>query len=176
MGPDLATERSPRAENERARARRGPKRLPRLRPRRSAVLSHGALLLTGNREAAGDPVQETPERACREWRSTAAKNAPDAYVRRITVNLANDRWRRLCRTVPTQDGTPGDDYGQVYARDQLVRAFQRLPIRRRTGVVLRYFHDLSDDGITAALRHGTIRLPERCARQLRDVPSKATEE
>ncbi|MFF4249555.1 sigma factor, partial [Streptomyces sp. NPDC001822] len=89
---------------------------------RSAVLFRGALVLTGNREAAEDLVQETLERACRKWRTIAAKDAPDAYVRRIMVNLANDRWRRFHRTLAHQDGgdraAPGDDYGQVDARDQ----------------------------------------------------------
>lgn len=120
---------------------------------RSAVLFRGALVLTGNREAAEDLVQETLERACRRWRTIAAKDAPDAYVRRIMVNLANDRWRRFRRSVPCQDGgdqaDPGDRYGQVDTRDQLVRALQRLPMR--TVVVLRYFHDLPDDEIAADL-------------------------
>ncbi len=123
---------------------------------RSAALFRGALVLTGNREAAEDLVQETLERACRKWRTIAAKDAPDAYVRRIMVNLANDRWRRFRRTVPHQDGAdqaaPGDQYGQVDMRDQLVRALQGLPMRMRTVVVLRYFHDLSDDEIAADMR------------------------
>nr|WP_202233750.1 SigE family RNA polymerase sigma factor [Streptomyces sp. SN-593] len=123
---------------------------------RSAVLFRGALILTGNREAAEDLVQETLERACRKWRTIAAKDAPEAYVRRIMVNLANDRWRRFRRTVPHQDGVehaaPGDQYGQVDTRDQLLRALQTLPMRMRTVVVLRYFHDLSDDEIAADLR------------------------
>ncbi|MBM9505342.1 SigE family RNA polymerase sigma factor [Streptomyces sp. KK5PA1] len=123
---------------------------------RSAVLFRGALVLTGNREAAEDLVQETLERACRKWRTIAAKDAPEAYVRRIMVNLANDRWRRFRRTVPHQDGGDraalADQYGQVDTRDQLVRALQGLPMRMRTVVVLRYFHDLSDDEIAADLR------------------------
>lgn len=122
---------------------------------RSAVLFRGALVLTGDRQAAEDLVQETLERACRRWRTIAAKDAPDAYVRRIMVNLANDRWRRFRRTAPYQDdgdrAAPGDQYGQVDTRDQLVRALQGLPMRMRTVVVLRYFHDLSDTEIAADL-------------------------
>lgn len=124
---------------------------------RSAVLFRGALVLTGSREAAEDLVQETLERACRRWRTIAAKDVPDAYVRRIMVNLANDRWRRFRRVVPQQDAgddraAPGDEYGRVDSRDQLVRALQRLPIGMRTVVVLRYFHDLSDAEIAEDLR------------------------
>ncbi|WP_327233317.1 SigE family RNA polymerase sigma factor [Streptomyces sp. NBC_01317] len=130
---------------------------------RSAALFRGAFVLTGNREAAEDLVQETLERACRKWRTIAAKDAPDAYVRRIMVNLANDRWRRFRRTVPYGDlgdpAAPGDEYGRVDSRDQLVRALQLLPMRTRTVVVLRYFHDLSDAQIAADLgiRPGTVR-------------------
>ncbi|WP_329460219.1 SigE family RNA polymerase sigma factor [Streptomyces sp. NBC_01497] len=123
---------------------------------RSAVLFRVALVLTGNREAAEDLVQETLERAYRKWRTIAAQEAPEAYVRRIMVNLANDRWRRFRRTEPYQDGgdraAPGDEYGQVDTRDQLIRAIQGLPMRMRTVVVLRYFHDLSDTEIAADLR------------------------
>ncbi|MEU0041179.1 SigE family RNA polymerase sigma factor [Streptomyces sp. NPDC006333] len=135
---------------------------------RSAVLFRGALVLTGNREAAEDLVQETLERVCRKWRTIAAKDAPDAYVRRIMVNLANDRWRRFRRMVPHQDGgdraAPGDQYGQVDTRDQLVRALQGLPRRMRTVVVLRYFHDLSDDEIAADLRISASTVRSQLAR------------
>ncbi|WP_327317585.1 SigE family RNA polymerase sigma factor [Streptomyces sp. NBC_01235] len=124
---------------------------------RSAALFRGALVLTGDREAAEDLVQETLEKACRKWRTIAAKDAPDAYVRRIMVNLANDRWRRFRRLTTTHhpEGgdtvAPRDEYGQVDSRDQLVRALQQLPMRMRTVVVLRYFDDLSDGEIAADL-------------------------
>ncbi|MFF0011733.1 SigE family RNA polymerase sigma factor [Streptomyces sp. NPDC005374] len=124
---------------------------------RSTTLFRGALVLTGDREAAEDLVQETLERACRKWRTIAGKDAPDLYVRRIMVNLANDRWRRFRRLVTISDSegadkaAPGDEFGQVDNRDQLVRALQQLPMRMRTVVVLRYFHDLSDAEIAADL-------------------------
>lgn len=124
---------------------------------RSAALFRGALVLTGNREAAEDLVQETLERACRRWRTIAAKDAPEAYMRRIMMNLANDRWRRFRRVVPQHDTgddrpAPGDEYGRIDSRDQLVRVLQRLPMGMRTVVVLRYFHDLSDAEIAEDLR------------------------
>jgi RNA polymerase sigma-70 factor (sigma-E family) len=123
---------------------------------RSAALFRGALVLTGNRETAEDLVQETLERAWSKWGTIAAKDAPEAYVRRIMVNLANDRWRKFRRTVAHQgdsDGVaPGDEYARVDSRDQLVRALHALPMRMRTVVVLRYFHNLSDAEIAADLR------------------------
>ncbi|MFG2127872.1 SigE family RNA polymerase sigma factor [Streptomyces sp. NPDC048751] len=143
---------------------------------RSAALFRGALVLTGNRDAAEDLVQETLERACRKWRTIAAKDAPDAYVRRIMVNLANDRWRRFRRTVPHPDGpdraAPGDEYGQVDSRDQLVRALQRLPMRMRTVVVLRYFHDLSDAEIAADLAISPSTVRSQLARGIEKLRSE----
>ncbi|MEU5381998.1 SigE family RNA polymerase sigma factor [Streptomyces sp. NPDC005968] len=137
---------------------------------RSAVLFRVALVLTGNRDTAEDLVQETLERACRKWRTIAAKEAPEAYVRRIMVNLVNDRWRRFRRTAPHQDGSdrvaPGDQYGQVDTRDQLVRALQGLPMRMRTVVVLRYFHDLSDVEIAADLKISPSTVRSQLARGL----------
>ncbi|MGW1505532.1 SigE family RNA polymerase sigma factor [Streptomyces mirabilis] len=124
---------------------------------RSGALFRGALALTGSREAAEDLVQETLERTFRRWRTIAGVDAPDAYVRRIMVNLANNRWKRFRRVVPQQDAgdnrsAPGDEHGRIGIRDQLVRALQRLPIGMRTVVVLRYFHDLSDAEIAEDLR------------------------
>jgi RNA polymerase sigma-70 factor (sigma-E family) len=143
---------------------------------RSAALFRGALVLTGNREAAEDLVQETLERACRKWRTIAAKDVPDAYVRRIMVNLANDRWRRFRRTVPHQDGgdraAPGDEYGRIDSRDQLVRALQALPMRMRTVVVLRYFHDLSDAEIAADLRISPSTVRSQLARGMEKLRSQ----
>ncbi|MGW7261625.1 SigE family RNA polymerase sigma factor [Streptomyces sp. NPDC054834] len=141
---------------------------------RSAALFRGALVLTGNREAAEDLVQETLERACRKWRGISAKDAPDAYVRRIMVNLANDRWRRFRRTVPDSGDriAPGDEYGQVDSRDQLVRALQQLPMRMRTVVVLRYFHDLSDTEIAADLDISPSTVRSQLARGIEKLRSQ----
>ena len=143
---------------------------------RSAPLFRGALVLTGNRETAEDLVQETLERVCRKWRTIVAKDAPDAYVRRIMVNLANDRWRRFRRTVPHQDtgdmAAPGDEYGRIDSRDQLVRALQSLPMRMRTVVVLRYFHDLSDAEIAADLRISQSTVRSQLARGMEKLRSQ----
>ncbi|WP_328499389.1 SigE family RNA polymerase sigma factor [Streptomyces sp. NBC_00414] len=143
---------------------------------RAAALFRGALVLTGNREAAEDLVQETLERVCRKWRVVAGKDAPDAYVRRIMVNLANDRWRRFRRVAPQQVGddlaAPGDEYGRIDSRDQLVRALQGLPMRMRTVVVLRYFHDLSDAEIAADLRISQSTVRSQLARGMEKLRSQ----
>ncbi|MEU9092352.1 SigE family RNA polymerase sigma factor [Streptomyces sp. NPDC048428] len=146
---------------------------------RSAALFRGALVLTGSRDAAEDLVQETLERACRKWRTISAKDAPDAYVRRIMVNLANDRWRRFRRTAQHPvDGDPAasrDEYGRIDSRDQLVRALQQLPIRMRTVVVLRYFHDLSDAEIAVDLKISPSTVRSQLARGIDRLRSQFPE-
>ncbi|WP_037602223.1 SigE family RNA polymerase sigma factor [Streptacidiphilus rugosus] len=118
---------------------------------RSAALYRTALLLTGSRDTADDLVQSTLERACRHWPRARRASSPEAYARRILVNLANDR-RRVLRRRPevplTADRVDLDDpYGRLAQRDQLLRGLQALPVQMRTVLVLRYFDDLPDEGI-----------------------------
>ncbi|MFE4513588.1 SigE family RNA polymerase sigma factor [Kitasatospora sp. NPDC056783] len=116
---------------------------------RSPVLFRTALLLTGERHTADDLVQSTLEQVCRHWRRIRSTDAPEAYARRILVNLVNDRWRKLRGRVevPLDDGI-GDAYVDPYKglviRDELMRELQCLPIGMRTVLVLRYFEDLDD--------------------------------
>ena len=50
-------------------------------------------MLTTDRQHAEDLLQSTLERTYQHWRRVAVAQAPDAYVQRIMINLANDRWR-----------------------------------------------------------------------------------
>ncbi|AZP22666.1 SigE family RNA polymerase sigma factor [Streptomyces aquilus] len=137
--------------------------------RRSAALFRGAYVLTGSREAAEDLVQETLERACRRWRKVAATESPEAYVRRIMVNLANDRWRRFRRSPRLEvmdEASAADEYARLDSRDQLVRALLQLPMGMRTVVVLRYFHDMPDTEIAADLGISATTVRSQLARGL----------
>jgi RNA polymerase sigma-70 factor (sigma-E family) len=123
----------------------------------SPRLMRTAYLLGGSQCVAEDLVQEALERACRPWRRIAATEAPEAYVRRIVVSLANDRWRQLGRAResdrPEVPGRPDpqDGYGRLDLRDQLAAMLETLPIRMRTVIVLRYFHGMDDARIADAL-------------------------
>ena len=123
----------------------------------SPRLRQTAFLLCGSKDDAKDLVQEALERACRKWHRIAATDSPEAYVRRIMVNLANDRWRRLNRlresehALAAQRTDPGDEYGRLDLRDQLTALLEELPIRMRTIIVLRYFHDMDDARIADVL-------------------------
>ena len=123
----------------------------------SSRLRQTAYLLCGSRDDAKDLVQEALERACRKWHRIAATDSPEAYVRRIMVNLANDRWQRINRlrqgeqALAAQRPDPGDEYGRLDLRDQLTTLLAELPIRMRTIIVLRYFHDMDDARIADTL-------------------------
>ena len=121
---------------------------------RSAALFRTAYVLTGDRHTAEDLVQGALEKACRRWNRVAAADSPEAYVRRILVNLANDRWRGLgydLAAEPPDGPDPRDAYQGVEHRDQLTRALHALPIGMRTVIVLHYLHDMGDAEIAAAL-------------------------
>jgi RNA polymerase sigma-70 factor (sigma-E family) len=148
----------------------------------SPRLMRTAYLLGGSQYVAEDLVQEALERACRRWRRIAATEAPEAYVRRIVVNLANDRWRHLGRAresdrleVPDQPD-PRDEYGRLDLRDQLTAMLETLPIRMRTVIVLRYFHDMDDAQIADALGITTGAVRSQLSRGLARLRGTASDE
>jgi RNA polymerase sigma-70 factor (sigma-E family) len=132
---------------------------------RSGALFRTAILLTGERGQAEDLVQSTLERLCRHWRTVSRAEAPEAYARRVLVNLVYDRHRlrrRAATEVPlTGNNLPSgfDAYQQVLSRDELMRGLRALPVNMRTVLVLRYFDDMPDAEIAAALgvRESTVR-------------------
>jgi RNA polymerase sigma-70 factor (sigma-E family) len=122
-----------------------------------------AVLLVGGDWAAGeDLLQGAFERTYRHW-ARIADGQPEAYVRRALVNAATSRWRRLRARVSevplVVDGrwtvdiaADGLDHAdRMSQRDGLVRALRTLPPRQRAVLVLRYFDDLPEADVAAAL-------------------------
>lgn len=115
---------------------------------RSTALVRTAYLLTGDRGHAEDLVQTALLRTARHW--ARARDAPDAYVRRVLVNLSRDRIRSLFRR-PRESPLPDEvdawavdaGYDRVTERRVVVRALAQLAPRQRQVVVLRFFEDLS---------------------------------
>lgn len=113
----------------------------------STRLLRTAVLLTGDRSAAEDLLQEMYERVYVRWRRI--HGAPEAYARRTLANLVTNRWRSRTRKpevpladrhdVATADGADG-----FAVRDQLLGALQQLPPRQRAVIVLRYYEDLTE--------------------------------
>jgi RNA polymerase sigma-70 factor (sigma-E family) len=130
--------------------------------RRSPELLRTAYLLTGDRGHAEDLLQTTLIRTARRWR--AARAAPDAYARRVLVNLSRDRRRGLSRrpaeaALDEPNAAQADVTDQVAERDAVSRAVIKLPERQREVVALRFYLDLSVAETAAALRcsEGTVK-------------------
>ena len=132
--------------------------------------------LTGDRWAAEDIAQVTLARAYVAWRRVRRADDPDAYLRRILINASNRRFRR--HRVAEQPGDPPETAVEgpadlVGERAALLAALRQLPTRQRAVVVLRYWEDLSDTQIAAALgcSPGTVRSQlSRALAKLRESP------
>jgi RNA polymerase sigma-70 factor (sigma-E family) len=114
-----------------------------------------AYLIVWDRAEAEDLVQETLLKVAKHWPKVSRMDYPVAYARRILVNLALDTKPKRTRqraelseiqpveTVLSDSGSaPGDD---------LHDALLALPARQRAVIVLRYFLDLSEADVAAAL-------------------------
>src|SRR6266568_5086930 len=99
-----------------------------------------AYLLSGDQDAAAEAFAQ----AWGRWAQVTRADSPLAYVRRIVVNLAADRIRRLTRErkgrrllgATWSERTQGPD---VAAVADVRAALTRLPERKRACVVLRHY-------------------------------------
>ncbi|MBS2939676.1 SigE family RNA polymerase sigma factor [Nocardioides sp. J2M5] len=145
--------------------------------RSSDRLLRTAYLMCGDRQHAEDLVQTALLRTARRWSSARAE--PEAYARRVVVNLARDRWRSLSRRpdeAPLELDVPVPVRDGVADRDQLLRAARRLPAGQRAVLVLRYFDDLSVADTAAALGCSTGTVKSQTARALGTLRAALTTE
>jgi RNA polymerase sigma-70 factor (sigma-E family) len=129
-----------------------------------------ARMLTADPHAGEDLVQATLLKAWSAWPRVRRADNPDAYVRRVMVNLATkNRMRRWRGEVPTSalPETPDrDEHASVDDRDALMQAVRQLPARQRAAVVLRYFADLDDTAIADALSCSVATVRSQISRAL----------
>ena len=144
---------------------------------RSASLLRTAFLLIGDRAEAEDLVQTALLRTALKWRGVGGQ--PDAYVRKVLVNLARDRWRRIKRrpVEHSMDDLPAaltfhrDHAATVVDHQLLAEGLATLPQRQREVLALRYLEDLSIADTAAAMgtSEGTVKsYTSRALRQLRE--------
>lgn len=115
-----------------------------------------ALVLTNDVGLAQDVVQEVLLRALSRWEQIGPMPYPHAYVRRMVVNEFVSWRRKWSRVVPTPDteldtSTP-DPSETINLRSELVGELAKLPRTQRAAIVMRFFEDMSDADIAAALR------------------------
>lgn len=113
-------------------------------------------LYCGDRTVAEELAQEALERACRDWSRVRQKDSPEAWTRRVAINLANSYFRRRAAerraTSRLQSGVvaPSDsDQAGALAMRQAVVA---LPPRQRTVVILHYYLDMPFSEIADLMR------------------------
>jgi len=137
-----------------------------------------AYLLTGDRAAAEDLVQEAFVRFVSRFRFLRYPNDFEPYLRRTIVNLSKNHFRRRAveRAYLEHEGRRAEEVStdpDVATSDALRSALLRLPLRQRTALVLRYYEDLPDATIAELLgcRPATVRsLVARGLETLRTTP------
>ncbi|MCX5233394.1 SigE family RNA polymerase sigma factor [Streptomyces sp. NBC_00233] len=128
-----------------------------------------AHMLTGDFHEAEDLVQTTLAKVYGRWKHIPQDDV-DVYVRRALVNnnVSRVRKRRVIHLLtpflpePMHQAHAGH-VEAVEHRAAILQALSALPARQRTVIVLRYFEDLSDPEIAAALNCslGTIKTHAR---------------
>ena len=113
-----------------------------------AGLRRTAYLLCGDWYLADDLVQETLARMFSVWERVTRGGSPDAYARKVLMNLALDHRRRPSRRevaaavlperVSPEEATYVDGDGPA-----VIAALQDVPAGQRAVLVLRYWEDRS---------------------------------
>lgn len=122
---------------------------------RGTALLRMAMMLTGNRADAEDLVQAALAKTYLAWSKINDHAALDAYVRRAMVNTHISWWRRRrLEEFPTDelpDQVVADPARESDIAEVVRRALDRLPQRMRAAVMLRYYEDMTEPEIAAAL-------------------------
>jgi RNA polymerase sigma-70 factor (sigma-E family) len=136
-----------------------------------------AVFLVADRHLAEDLVQTAFERTARHWRRVVRFGDPEAYARRVLVNLAIDDTRRRRRKPLLPGGgaqelerfggaAPDPRIADLELRDLIERSLAALPPRQRAVLVLRYWCDLTEREIAADLGISTGTVKSQAARAL----------
>ena len=125
----------------------------------SDTLLRTAYLIVWDLGEAEDLVQETLLALARRWPRVRRMERPIAYARRVLVNRAlrgaSRRARRrqeLIAEAPAERMADTPESQAFDARDELMDALAALPPRQRAVLVLRYFLDLPEAEVAAAMK------------------------
>ncbi len=116
-----------------------------------------AWAVTNDADAVDDLVQAALVKTFTHWTRAQATD-PYAYARAALLTTVIDerrrqqRWGRIAPLLRLDAVQPKDtDMDRVELRSDLVRAMQRLTIRQRTIVALRYLEDMSEADVARAV-------------------------
>ncbi len=105
-------------------------------------------VVTADREWAEDAVQEAFGRLWNRWETHSGYDRPEAWVRRVAINIAISRWRRIRRLHPLGETDRGQtDRGQTdregreddgAGRADMQAALRTLPVKQRHALLLHH--------------------------------------
>lgn len=110
-----------------------------------------ATRLVGDGAEADDVAAEALARAYARWPKVRDLDYRDAWVMRVTANVALDVLRKAKRPIPVPTVSDVDPAEAAVTRIALAQALRRLPRRQRDVVVLRYLADLSEADVAESL-------------------------
>jgi RNA polymerase sigma-70 factor, ECF subfamily len=135
-------------------------------------------VVTGDLQEAEDVVQEAMARASTRWARLQSYDVPEAWVRRVALNLAADRVRRgrrrlaaLRRLVPpaTQPAEQVEDLA-------LLQALRGLSIGQRQVLVLHYLIGMPVQEVARTLRVPTGTVKVRLSRGRQALAAQLVEQ
>jgi RNA polymerase sigma-70 factor (ECF subfamily) len=131
-------------------------------------------LVTGDLHDAEDAVQEALTRAAARWTRIREYEVPEAWVRRVAMNLASDGFRRARRrlVVAVRLGRGTDPEPAVLDGLAVVEALRSLPLGQRQVVVLHHLLDLPVDRVAAELGVPVGTVKSRLARARRALAAR----
>jgi RNA polymerase sigma-70 factor (ECF subfamily) len=117
-----------------------------------------AARIVADSATAEDVAAEAMARAYARWSHVHRLAHPEAWVLRVTANLAIDHARRGRPSLPSEAVQPGPEEATTL-RLALIQALARLPRRQREAIALRYLTGWSEAEIAEALQvsPGTVK-------------------
>lgn len=98
--------------------------------------------ITGDLSEAEECVAEAFARAVTRWDRLSKYDDPEAWVRRVAVNISRSRWRAARRALmPRSTAAQARPLSEDHVA--LMAALQKLPKEQREAVVLHHLVDLS---------------------------------
>jgi RNA polymerase sigma-70 factor (ECF subfamily) len=133
--------------------------------------------VTGDLHEAEEVVQEAYARASTRWARLRDYDLPEAWVRRVAMNLAADRGRRLQRQARAllRAGPPAAVPPASVEALALAEALRALPMRQRQAIVLHHLVDLPVQEVAATLGAGTGTVKSWLARGRRTLAARLGE-
>jgi RNA polymerase sigma-70 factor (sigma-E family) len=122
-----------------------------------------ALLMTGDRDAAQDVVQDAFLGLYRRWDRLSDVDAAPAYLRTSVLNGCRTLLKRRSRPLPwaAEESLESAEASLIHSEEQraILAAVRRLPRRQREALVLRYYLDLTEEQAARAMgvSRGTVK-------------------